>query len=253
MYITYKGVKLYYEKFGNQKETVIILPGWGKTKDTFKGMISSLRNSYTVYLVDYPGFGKTPFPKKVLTMHDYVGLIITLLDKEQITNPYIIAHSFGGRIAILLTGLYNIKIRKLLLIDSAGIKPKMTIWKWLRLKSYKLLQHLARVVPKKWRARYRKKIFKLFASSDYSALNALERETFKNIVNLDLTDYLENIKTETLILWGDKDTATPLSDGVLMKKKIRDSELIVFKNSTHYSYLENLDIVLRIIYIFFKD
>ncbi len=253
MYITYKGVKLYYEKFGNQKETVIILPGWGKTKDTFKRMINSLRNSYTVYLVDYPGFGKTPFPKKVLTMHDYVGLIITLLDKEQITNPYIIAHSFGGRIAILLTGLYNIKIRKLLLIDSAGIKPKMTIWKWLRLKSYKLLQRLARVVPKKWRARYRKKIFKLFASSDYLALNALERETFKNIVNLDLTDYLENIKTETLILWGDKDTATPLSDGVLMKKKIRDSELIVFKNSTHYSYLENLDIVLRIIYIFFKD
>ncbi len=253
MYITYKGVKLYYEKFGNQKETVIILPGWGKTKDTFKGMISSLRNSYTVYLVDYPGFGKTPFPKKVLTMYDYVGLIITLLDKEQITNPYIIAHSFGGRIAILLTGLYNIKIRKLLLIDSAGIKPKMTIWKWLRLKSYKLLQRLARVVPKKWRARYRKKIFKLFASSDYLALNALERETFKNIVNLDLTDYLKDIKTETLILWGDKDTATPLSDGILMKKKIRDSELIVFKNSTHYSYLENLDIVLRIIYIFFKD
>ena len=93
----------------------------------------------------------------------------------------------------------------------------------------------------------------MFASSDYLALNALERETFKNIVNLDLTDYLENIKTETLILWGDKDTATPLSDGVLMKKKIRDSELIVFRNSTHYSYLENLDIVLRIIYIFFKN
>jgi hydrolase, alpha/beta domain protein len=253
MYITYKGVKLHYEKFGNQKETVIILPGWGKTKDTFKGMINSLRNSYTVYLVDYPGFGKTPFPKKVLTMHDYVGLIITLLDKEQITNPYIIAHSFGGRIAILLTGLYNIKIKKLLLIDSAGIKPRITFGKWLRLKSYKLLQWLARIVPKKYRVRYKKMIFKLFASSDYSALNALERETFKNIVNLDLTDYLENIKTETLILWGDKDTATHLSDGVLMKKKIRDSELIVFKNSTHYSYLENLDIVLRIIYIFFKD
>ena len=72
------------------------------------------------------------------------------------------------------------------------------------------------------------------------------------VFNIDNTDYLENIKTETLILWGDKDTATPLSDGVLMKKKIRDSELIVFKNSTHYSYLENLDIVLRIIYIFFK-
>ncbi len=47
------------KKFGNQKEVAIILPGWGKTKDTFKGMINSLRNSYTVYIVDYPDLKDT--------------------------------------------------------------------------------------------------------------------------------------------------------------------------------------------------
>ena len=197
MYITYKNVKLYYDKIGNKKDVIVILPGWGNTKDTFKTMIDSLKDNYTIYIVDYPGFGKTPFPKKVLTMHDYAALIITLFDKEKITNPYIIAHSFGGRIAILLTGLYNIRVKKLLLIDSAGIKPKMTIAKWFRLKSYKLLQKLARVISLKYRAKYKDKIFKMFASSDYKSLNKEERETFKNIVNFDLTDYLTNIKTET--------------------------------------------------------
>ena len=129
----------------------------------------------------------------------------------------------------------------------------MTIAKWFRLKSYKLLQKLARVIPLKYRTRYKDKIFKMFASSDYKSLNKEERETFKNIVNLDLTDYLINIKTETLLIWGDKDYDTPLRDGILMKREIKNSELIVFKDSTHYSYLENLDVILRIIYIYFND
>ncbi len=65
------------------------------------------------------------------------------------------------------------------MIDSAGIKPKMTVWKWLRLKCYKLLQWLAKLVPKNIVQNIKKKLFKLFASSDYSVLNTLERETFK--------------------------------------------------------------------------
>ena len=81
MYITYKNIKLYYDKIGNKKDVIVILPGWGNTKDTFKTMIDSLKDNYTIYIVDYPGFGKTPFPKKVLTMHDYTALIITLFDK----------------------------------------------------------------------------------------------------------------------------------------------------------------------------
>lgn len=122
-------------------------------------------------------------------MYDYAKLIIALLDKK-IVNPYIIVHSFGGKIAILLTSLYNIKVKKLLLIDSAGIKPKMTICKWFRLKSYKLLQWFSKFIPKKLRAKYKRSIFKLFSSNDYSTLNNLERETFKNIVNLNLINYL---------------------------------------------------------------
>ena len=62
----------------------------------------------------------------------------------------------------------------------------------------------------------------MFASSDYKSLNKEERETFKNIVNLDLTDYLTNIKTETLLIWGDKDYDTPLRDGILMKRENKE-------------------------------
>ena len=48
MYITYKNIKLYYDKIGNKKDVIVILPGWGNTKDTFKTMIDSLKDNYTL-------------------------------------------------------------------------------------------------------------------------------------------------------------------------------------------------------------
>lgn len=45
------------------------------------------------------------------------------------------------------------------------------------------------------------------------------RETFKNIVNLDLTPYLPYVQNKTLLLWGEYDQDTPLKDGIKMNKK----------------------------------
>ena len=70
---------------------------------------------------------------------------------------------------------------------------------------------------------------------------------------LDLTNYLSSINTNTLILWGEKDTDTPLKDGKLMHKKITNSELIIFPNCTHYCYLENTYVIIKIILCFLED
>ena len=79
------------------------------------------------------------------------------------------------------------------------------------------------------------------------------RNTFKNIINLDLTNNLTNIKANTLILWGEKDLDTPLKDAKIMHKKITKSELIIFPNCTHFCYLENTYVIIRIILCFLDD
>ena len=248
-----KDTYLSYLKYGNGENTIVILPGWGETRNTFLEMINILMIDYTVYIIDYPGFGNTPFPNHNLTMDDYTSLVIDLFKKLNINNPNIIAHSFGGRIARLLSAKYNIPIKNLILIDSAGIKPKMTLKKKFRLKLYKTLQSLANYLPRKIKSKFKTYLFNKFSSSDYQALDENMRETFKNIVNLDLTNYLTSINTNTLILWGEKDTDTPLKDGKLMHKKITNSELIIFPNCTHYCYLENTYVIIKIILCFLED
>ena len=218
--------KIYFEKIGNSNKTILILPGWGNTRETFKYITSYFSKDYTIYIIDYPGFGNSPTINKELTIYDYAQIINKLIKKEKIINPIIIAHSFGGRLSAILLGKYNLKVDKIILIDVAGIKLTKN--------------------------KFKEKLNKYFASTDYNNLQLSMRKTFINIVNEDLRKYYKKINTETLIIWGEKDNDTPLKDGKYLNKIIKNSSLIIYKNRTHFSYLEEPFLTNKIIYELIK-
>ena len=67
----------------------------------------------------------------------------------------------------------------------------------------------------------------------------LMKQVLVKTVNEDLTDMLPNIDVPTLLIWGERDTATPLKDAKIMEEKIPDAGLVVLKNAGHYSFLED--------------
>jgi len=253
MYFNHEDITLYYEKYGNHKETIIILPGWGDTRKTFNYMINFLQNYFTVYIVDYPGFGNSPFPNKDLTIYDYSNLIYELIKELNLENPILIGHSFGGRIITTLLGYYNYHFSNIILINSAGIKPKRTISKRLKNLYYKLMQKIGNILPKKVKVKWKNYLFNKFASTDYKNLSDNMKTTFKNVINEDLKPYLDKIITRTLLIWGNKDTDTPIKDAYIMNKLIKDSELIILKDATHFSYLENPNLINKILFEQLKD
>ncbi len=247
MYYNKDDFSIYYEKFGKNEKTILILPGWGDTRKTFNYLISKLQENFSIYIFDYPGFGNSPFPNKNLTIYDYTNMIRNFMYEKKIINPIIIAHSFGGRIATLLTGYYKEKIDKLILIDAAGIKRKKKFTIWIKEKIYKLLKQFKKILPMNLKEKYHKKLLYIFGSSDYKALSPNMTKTFQNIIKEDLKYFLAYIETETLILWGEKDKATPLKDGKLINKKIKNSALITYPKATHFSYLEYPNLTYKII------
>ena len=58
---------------------------------------------------------------------------------------------------------------------------------------------------------------------------------------------MPGIKVPALLIWGENDTATPISDGQTMEKLIPDAGLVTVKNAGHYSYLENWGMVKRVL------
>ena len=65
------------------------------------------------------------------------------------------------------------------------------------------------------------------------------RQIMSKVVNEDLKHLLPKIQCPTLLVWGAKDTATPISDAKIMEKLIPDAGLVEFPGVGHYSFLEN--------------
>jgi pimeloyl-ACP methyl ester carboxylesterase len=65
------------------------------------------------------------------------------------------------------------------------------------------------------------------------------RAILSKVVNEDLKHVMPNIKAPTLLIWGENDTATPLSDAKTMEKLIPDAGLVSFAGCGHYSFLDN--------------
>ena len=253
MYYKTDKMSCFYEKHGNNNKIILILPGWGDTRNTFRYLIDYLKNDYTIYILDYPGFGNSPFPDHDLDIFDYTMYIIQFMNHFSIKNPIIISHSFGGRISILLTGFYNIQVSKMILISSAGIKQKRTLKNIIKTYTYKLLKKINFFLPKNKREQYKKKLLNTFGSSDYSKLSSNMMKTFRQIIDQDLSCYLSNINSEVLLIWGEIDEDTPLKDGLLMRKKMKHSALITIPNSSHYVHLQNPLLVNKIVKEFIKS
>ena len=72
MYYKNNSITIFYKKYGNNPKTILILPGWGNTRNTFNNLINELKKEYTIYIIDYPSFGNSPIPNKELTIYDFV-------------------------------------------------------------------------------------------------------------------------------------------------------------------------------------
>ena len=58
------------------------------------------------------------------------------------------------------------------------------------------------------------------------------------VVNEDLSDCLAKIKAPTLLIWGEKDTATPMRDARKMERLIPDAGLVSYPEAGHFSFLD---------------
>ena len=78
------------------------------------------------------------------------------------------------------------------------------------------------------------------SSPDYLEADEDMKGSFVRIVSQNLRSLLPQVSQPALLIWGEKDEATPLWMGKLMEKEIPDAALIVFENCGHFAYLEEL-------------
>jgi pimeloyl-ACP methyl ester carboxylesterase len=149
----------------------------------------------------------------------------------------IIAHSFGGRVAIALAAQHPALVRQMVLIGSAGMKPERTLKTQFKIVSAKILRKTADLIGGKaaitLRARYRK-----LGSSDWRAASEVMKGTLSRVLKEELSEECRAIKVPTLLIWGSEDRDTPLSAAHRMNSLIHESELFILPGAGHYCFLE---------------
>jgi pimeloyl-ACP methyl ester carboxylesterase len=234
-YVDINGIRTRWRQAGSGPP-VLVLHGWGAKIEAVDPIIRGLRSRTCVYAVDLPGFGETGLPPQPWGVAEYADWTLALMDHLGLERPSIVAHSNGGRIAIHLAARQPERVDKLVLVDSAGIRPERGLRYYRRVALAKTAKHAARFLGPPGKA-LQHRVFARTASSDYANAGPL-RPTFVKLVNQDLTSLLPDVRASTLLIWGDQDTATPLSDGQTMERLIPDAGLVVLEGAGHFSYLD---------------
>ena len=230
---------------------IIILHGWGCNIDTVRPIINILNQRYKVYALDLPGFGKSSDPKEVLGSFDYAEIVKKFLELMNIHKATFIGHSFGGKLSIIFGSKYPELVDKIVLIDSAGLIPKRGLKYYTKVYSFKTLRFIYKKLFFWIKDEKRlEKFYKRFGSDDYQDSSGIMRKVFVKVVNENLKPLLKDIKASTLIIWGDKDDATPLYMAKIMEKEIKNSGLVVFEGTGHYSYLDDYNRFVAVIKAF---
>ena len=241
MFLTAKGVKVYYEQSGAGKN-VLLLHGWGCSTKHFAQIAQDLAKDCRVTVIDFPAHGESGRPPEPWGVKEFAACIQDLMEQLGIAPCDIIAHSFGGRVALWLAANEPQLVNRLVLTGCAGIKKPQTEEQKKRSEAYqkkkKPLQGLAKLplvgglAQKSLKALQEK-----YGSADYNALDDEMKKTFVKVISEDLSPLLPKIQASTLLIWGENDTETPLWMGQKMEQEIKDAGLVIFENDDHFAYL----------------
>lgn len=223
------GIRYKYSK-NSDREWILFLHGWGGNENSFDIIYDRLALDFSVLSINLSDITSN-YICKSLTMHDYIIAVLKVLREVGVEKCHIVCHSFGFRVAIILSRDSTIDIKSMVIIDGAGIKYVSLLTR-LKIYHFKLKKFLVRVGV------LSKSNIENSGSADYKNLNLKDRCTFKNIVNYDLKNSIRYISCDTMIIWGKRDHETPIFMARYIHKCIDGSVLKIY-DTGHYSYIEN--------------
>lgn len=225
MVYVYNGKKIYYKFYHHvSQKPILLLHGWGCDGRIFENFIAKFPDK-SFLVIDFPPFGKSDRTIKKWNIYTYVGMLMSLCDYLNIETCDVVGHSFGGRIAIILSAVKRSLVHSCILVDSAGMKPRRSV------------KYHIKVLHYKFNKRFGKSILNM-GSKDYLQLSPDMKYTFKSIVNTYLEDYCLRMSVKTLIVFGENDKETPLYMAKRLNKKIKNSKLVTISDAGHFCFLD---------------
>ena len=180
---------------------LLMLHGWGRSRQD----LAPCSEGNDVVLVDFPGFGSSPVPPSAWGAEEYAECVAAALTELGSGPRTVVAHSFGGRVAIELASRHPELVTGLVLMGVPIFRPLV---KGKSSPVFRVIRTVAPHLPRgeallEWsRQRY--------GSADYNATSGVMRGVFVRVVNEEHGTQLGKVACPIALLWGANDTAAPV-------------------------------------------
>jgi pimeloyl-ACP methyl ester carboxylesterase len=235
--VTVNGIRVHYETEGPASgPPLVLIHGLGSRAEDWANLAPYFsRAGFRVYIPDLPGYGRSERPAGFsYTVHDEADVVVGFLDAMGLKQLDLGGWSMGGWIVQIVAVHHPERVQRLMLFDSAGLNEKPT-WDtnlFMYNTPEQLTQLSALLMPNPPR-------IPSFVARDILRISkehrwVIERSLDSMLTGQDVTDEeLPQLKMPVLILWGELDQITPVSEGQKMHSLIPQSEIEVFKGCGH--------------------
>lgn len=234
---------------GGKGEPLVLVHGFGSSRDSWNRMAGRLTKQYRVIALDLPGWGESTrietasygYPKQVARLREFINAL-------GLSRVHMVGHSMGGFIGSAYAAQYPEDVISLGLIAPHGVtEPEPSELarsvaagdNWLVASSMPEFERLLNNVFAK-RPYLPKSVLRMVAARAIAG-SAKSARIFGEMQTNEppLEARLPQIKASTLIIWGDQDRVLHVSCADVFSRGIHNSEVLLLSGSGHMPLIEN--------------
>lgn len=253
--LRFKGIESRYVQLGAYRihyfaggsgEPLVLVHGLGGRALDFAFLMPALAKNHRVFALDLLGYGDSDRPDVDYSVTLETGILRQFLDSQRLTRFDLAGWSMGGWISLNFAVQSPERVRRLVLLDSAGMKftPSFDLG-LLSPHTMADMQALEKIMtphPGRVPAFILRDFLRQLRAHGW----VVQRTVANMATGRELMDgKLGSVTMPVLIVWGKQDTLTPLSVAYEMHREMPQSALAVLDDCGHIAPVECHDRVLQ--------
>jgi pimeloyl-ACP methyl ester carboxylesterase len=252
-YARVDGVTVCYVDEGAGDDVVVLLHPMASTLKVWRPTIAALRARHRVIAVDLPGHGKSAKPRSFrYHPESFARVVHRLLDHLRVGRVTLVGNSNGGATALALTLRHPERVRRLVLVDSAGAGGHTELQREIVHSTFRE-RNLKTIVP--WFLRLTVRVLMFAERNSYTdeyvedfvrQRQAVEFDDWAAaqvrvvhaVMAWDASPRLGRVRAPTLIVHGERDRAVSRAVSERFARAIPGARLVVLKGVGHMPEVE---------------
>lgn len=257
------GTNLFYKIIGDKEPILIIHGGPGLSHDYFLPGLIGLSDKYKLIFYDQRASGRSDLEidSESITLENFIKDIEELRKTFGIKKLNLMAHSWGGVLAMKYATMYPDNIKSLILVNSAAASSEIAILSNLELakrftqedstqraeifNSKEFQERNPKSIESLMRIGFRHQFYNqshldslnLSINENYLTTSRLLQNLAKDLSEFDFHSDLKTIQCPTLVIYGNYDPLTQLA-GTKIHESINNSELVILADCGHFPFIE---------------